>query len=168
MKTITKVVVLLTIIGAAAATVAVVENRSAKHEAELDKNKPQTHEPGVVHFERGEPQLSAIRSDPVATEAMPAADPVNGRLVYDENVTAQRWLLLQLNYPKRPVKKHVPDSRMSVLKIYTITKLLRAKSLNRLKQIIDSRKQILGVHHSDLEICSHLVMRMENFYCALL
>ena len=89
MKTITKLVVLLTIVGAAVATVAIVENRSAKHEAELDKNKPQTHEPGVVHFDRGEPQLSAIRAEPVATEAMPAADPVNGRLVYDENVTSR-------------------------------------------------------------------------------
>jgi cobalt-zinc-cadmium efflux system membrane fusion protein len=89
MKTITKLVVLLTIVGAAVGIVAIVENRSAKHEAELDKNKPQTHEPGVVHFDRGEPQLSAIRSEAVATEAMPAADPVNGRLVYDENVTAR-------------------------------------------------------------------------------
>ena len=53
MKTITKVVVLLTIVGAAVATVAIVENRNAKHEAELDKTKPQTHQPGVVHFDKG-------------------------------------------------------------------------------------------------------------------
>ena len=89
MKTLTKVVVLLSIVGTAVATVAMVEHRNAKHEAELDKSKAQTHEPGVVHFEPGEPQLSTIRSEQVTIEAMPAADPVNGRLVYDENVTAR-------------------------------------------------------------------------------
>lgn len=89
MKTSTKLFVFIAIAAAAAGTVTLVQYRSAQHEAELDKVKPEVHQPGIVSFKPGEPQLTAIRTEAVTAEAMPAADPVNGRLVYDENVTAR-------------------------------------------------------------------------------
>lgn len=89
MKTTTKLVAFVVIAAAAAAIVTLVQYRSAKHEAELDNVKPEVHQPGIVSFKPGEPQLASIRSEPATAEAMPAADPVNGRLTYDENVTAR-------------------------------------------------------------------------------
>lgn len=89
MKTSTKLFVFIAIVAIAAGTVALVQQRSAQHEAELDKAKPEVHQPGIVSFKLGELQLSAIRSEAATSEAMPAAEPVNGRLVYDENVTAR-------------------------------------------------------------------------------
>lgn len=46
-------------------------------------------DPGTIHFDKGEPQLSALRSAVVSAEAIPTADPVNGRYVYDENATSR-------------------------------------------------------------------------------
>ena len=89
MKTATKILVFVVTAAAAAGIVTVVQYRNAQHEADLDKVKHEVHEPGIVRFNPGEPQLGAIRAEIVSAEAMPAADPVNGRLVYDENITAR-------------------------------------------------------------------------------
>ncbi len=89
MKTATKLLAFVLIAAAATGIVTVVQYRSAQHEAELDKVKHEVHEPGIVSFKPGDPQLASLRSERVTAEAMPAADPVNGQLVYDENLTAR-------------------------------------------------------------------------------
>ncbi len=89
MKTATKLLAFVLIAAAATGIVTVVQYRSAQHEAELDQVKHEVHEPGIVSFKPGDPQLASLRSERVTAEAMPAADPVNGRLVYDENLTAR-------------------------------------------------------------------------------
>ena len=74
----------------AAATIYLVQRRSAIEEAAADsRQKVVSHEPGIVHFAAGEPQLSAIRAEAVNAEPIPTADPVNGRFVYDENATSR-------------------------------------------------------------------------------
>lgn len=89
MKTATKLLAFVLIAAAATGIVTVVQYRSAQHEAELDQVKHEVHEPGIVSFKPGDQQLASLRSERVTAEAMPAADPVNGRLVYDENLTAR-------------------------------------------------------------------------------
>ena len=89
MKTATKILVFVVITAATAGIVSFVQYRNAQHEAELDKVKPDTHQPGIVSFRPGEPQLASLRSESVTSEPMPAAEPMNGRLVYDENLTAR-------------------------------------------------------------------------------
>ncbi len=89
MKKISKLILALAIVGAAAGIVLYAQRNHAAQEAAEEKPKAARREPGVVHFERGEPQLSALRAEAVKAEAMPAADPVNGRYVYDENATSR-------------------------------------------------------------------------------
>ncbi len=89
MKTATKLLVFTVVAVSAAGIVTFVQYRAAQHEATLDKIAAEIHQPGIVSFKPGEPQLTSIRSEAATAEAMPAADPVNGRVVYDENVTAR-------------------------------------------------------------------------------
>ncbi len=89
MKKITKFALLLMIAALAVAIVMYAQQRSAQQEAAAEKKSAPAHEPGIVKFAKGEPQLSAIRTEPVKSEPMPAADPVNGRFVYDENATSR-------------------------------------------------------------------------------
>ncbi len=89
MKKISKLVLLLAIAAMAAGVVLYVQANRAEHEAAEAQPRPLRRDPGIVHFERGEPQLSALRSEAAKAEAMPAADPVNGRFVYDENATSR-------------------------------------------------------------------------------
>ncbi len=89
MKTISKLALALAITSGAAGIVLFAQRNHAEQEAAAEKAPPPKREPGVVHFERGEPQLAALRAEPVKAEAMPAADPVNGRFVYDENATSR-------------------------------------------------------------------------------
>jgi cobalt-zinc-cadmium efflux system membrane fusion protein len=88
MKSATKLIAFI-LIAAATSTVMVVQYRSAKHEAENETIKADVRQPGIVRFGKGEPQLAAIRTELVTSEPMPEADPVNGRIVYDENLTAR-------------------------------------------------------------------------------
>lgn len=46
-------------------------------------------EPGIVKFDTGAPQLSSLKVETVDEVALPAAEPVNGRIAYDENRTAR-------------------------------------------------------------------------------
>lgn len=89
MKKTTKLVLLLLIAVLAAGVVLYAQQRIATQEAAEEKPKAAAHEPGVVRFMSGEPQLSAIRSEPVKLEPMPATEPVNGRFAYDENATSR-------------------------------------------------------------------------------
>jgi cobalt-zinc-cadmium efflux system membrane fusion protein len=89
MKKISKLILVLAIAGGAAGVVLYAQRNHAEQEAAEAKTSPVRHEPGVIHFEPGEPQLSALRSEVAKAEAMPAADPVNGRFVYDENMTSR-------------------------------------------------------------------------------
>lgn len=90
MKKISKLILALAVAGVAAGVVVYVQRSQAEHEAEENKKVTRVrHDPGVVHFERGAPQLSALRAEAVKSEPMPTADPVNGRFVYDENATSR-------------------------------------------------------------------------------
>lgn len=89
MKKLTKTLMLLAIAGLAAGIVTVAQQRNAAQEAAEEKQAAPAHDPGVVRFERGAPQLAAIRSEAVKTEPMPTAEPVNGRFVYDESQTSR-------------------------------------------------------------------------------
>jgi membrane fusion protein, heavy metal efflux system len=46
-------------------------------------------EPGILRFPEGAPQLSAIKVAPVDEFPVPLAEPLNGRVAYDENATAR-------------------------------------------------------------------------------
>ena len=89
MKNMKKIILLVVIVAAAAGIVSIVQKRSAVKEAAEEQPKTHKHEPGIVHIAAGETQLSSIRAEAVSVQAMPAADPVNGRLVYDENATSR-------------------------------------------------------------------------------
>ncbi|MEO0317513.1 MAG: hypothetical protein RL404_1190 [Pseudomonadota bacterium] len=90
MKKHTKFLISLVFLLIAAMIVFVVQRRSDMEEAAANsRQEVVTHEPGIVRFSAGEPQLSAIRAEPVRSEPMPAADPVNARIVYDENATSR-------------------------------------------------------------------------------
>ncbi len=90
MKKHTKLLVSFVFLLVAAGTVYVVQRRSDLEEAAANsRQKVVSHEPGIVRFGAGEPQLSAIRAETVNAEPMPTADPVNGRIVYDENATSR-------------------------------------------------------------------------------
>ncbi len=89
MKKLTKTLILLAIAALAATIVTVAQQRSSDHEAAEEKHAVPLHDPGVVQFERGAPQLAAVRSEAVKTESMPTAEPVNGRFVYDESQTTR-------------------------------------------------------------------------------
>jgi cobalt-zinc-cadmium efflux system membrane fusion protein len=49
----------------------------------------QKADPNVLRFAPGAPQLAAIRVAPVEEHPVPLAEPLNGRVVYDENATAR-------------------------------------------------------------------------------
>ena len=89
MKKITKVVSLAVIVTVAVAVVMFVEQRSEHAELSHERKPAAHHEPGVVRFGAGAPQLSSIRSLAVKAVSIPSADPVNGRFAYDENVTSR-------------------------------------------------------------------------------
>lgn len=89
MKITIKLILLIVIAALSATIVYLVRKSSLEQEASLDKPQASQTEPGIVRFAAGEPQLSSIRSEAVQSEPMPVADPVNGRFVYDENVTSR-------------------------------------------------------------------------------
>ena len=46
-------------------------------------------DPNVLRYPAGAPQLASIRAEPVQQVPLPLAEPLNGRVVYNENVTAR-------------------------------------------------------------------------------
>ena len=57
--------------------------------AALPESAPPSHLPGLLRFAPGAPQLAALRVEAVAAAPVPLAEPLNGRVVYDENATAR-------------------------------------------------------------------------------
>ena len=52
--------------------------------------RPKEHsEPGIVKFAPNAPQLSSLKIAAVTEVPLPVSDPLNGRIVYDENVTTR-------------------------------------------------------------------------------
>ena len=89
MKSVTKIIFLVIILVLCAGIVVLVQTQSSKKEAELENQPKQSHEPGVIRIAAGAPQLASIRAEPVKSVSIPLADPVNGRFVFDENVTSR-------------------------------------------------------------------------------
>jgi cobalt-zinc-cadmium efflux system membrane fusion protein len=89
MNRLIKIALLIAIVITAAGVVFFVRQQKEVHQVEVDKPKASTIQPGIVRFAAGTPQLTAIRTDIVRTEPMPIADPVNGRVAYDENATSR-------------------------------------------------------------------------------
>jgi len=89
MKVASKIFQAIGVVAVVACTVGGVKLLSAQQEAQaevLRKDKPQ---PGIVKFAADAPQLSSLKIESVREVALPVAEPVNGRIAYDENVTAR-------------------------------------------------------------------------------
>ncbi|WP_286758180.1 efflux RND transporter periplasmic adaptor subunit [Ralstonia sp. RL] len=89
MKTSAKI---LSAIGIAAVSVAVVAGArqlAASQEPVKTEMPAARRTPGIVQFAPGAAELSALRIAPVSEAPLPVAEPVNGRIAYDENVTAR-------------------------------------------------------------------------------
>lgn len=83
---------ILSAIGVAAVSVALVvgaRHQAASQEPAKTERPQEQRTPGIVKFAPGAPELSALRIEPVAAIPMPVTYPVNGRIAYDENVTAR-------------------------------------------------------------------------------
>ena len=89
MNILTKVISFATVVVIAGGIVITVQKRAAHEEAEHENKPAEVHQPGVVKFAAGAPQMNSIRSEIVKSVAMPSADPVNGRFTYDEDVTSR-------------------------------------------------------------------------------
>jgi cobalt-zinc-cadmium efflux system membrane fusion protein len=73
----------------AVAAVVGVRQVEASREAAAIVPVKEKREPGVVRFAAGAPQLSMLRIMPAEVFPLPVAEPVSGRITYDENVTAR-------------------------------------------------------------------------------
>jgi cobalt-zinc-cadmium efflux system membrane fusion protein len=89
MKPRTKIFSTIAIVLIAAGTVIGAKQFVAFQEAKVETSLPEKREPGIVRFPAGAPQLSSLRTEAASEAAMPIAEPVNGRVAYDENVTAR-------------------------------------------------------------------------------
>lgn len=88
MKLGTKLAIGAAIIAAAAATVVSVNYFQKPPVAEqAAESKPAG--PRVVQYAKDAPQMSSLKTEAVHQLALPIADPVNGRIAYDENLTAR-------------------------------------------------------------------------------
>jgi len=89
MKIASKIFQAIGITAVVVCTVGGVKLFSAQQEAKAEvphKDKP---EPGIVKFAADAPQLSSLKIEFVREIALPVAEPVNGRMAYDENATAR-------------------------------------------------------------------------------
>lgn len=73
----------------AAAAIIGVRQVAALREAAAAVPVKEKRDPGIVAFAPGAPQLSMLRIVAADTFPLPVADPVSGRITYDENVTAR-------------------------------------------------------------------------------
>ncbi len=88
MKTRTKLAIGAAIVVGATAIVMGV-NHLKKPPAAEDAPVAKNAGPRVVQYAKDAPQMSSLKVEPAVSLALPIADPVNGRLAYDENVTAR-------------------------------------------------------------------------------
>ena len=63
--------------------------RSGGESAARDKPPAAPHEPGVVRFAPGSPQLTSLSIATMPTAPVPLAEPLNGRVAFDESYTAR-------------------------------------------------------------------------------
>lgn len=89
MKLKTKIVTTLGIILAAAGAVAGVNHLMRTPVLTEAPPVPTMHGPRVITFPDGAAQLSSLKTEPVRLIALPVAEPVTARIVYDENVTSR-------------------------------------------------------------------------------
>lgn len=89
MKKITRILLLSAIVALAAGLVLRARQHGAGEEAAEAKAAAPARVPGIVRFAAGDPQLSALRTEAVRQESLPATDPVNGRFGFDENITSR-------------------------------------------------------------------------------
>jgi cobalt-zinc-cadmium efflux system membrane fusion protein len=73
----------------AVAGVVGVRQVAASREAQAAVPVKEKREPGIVRLATDAPQLSALRIKTAEELPLPVAEPVNGRVAYDENVTAR-------------------------------------------------------------------------------
>ncbi|HJW55066.1 MAG TPA: efflux RND transporter periplasmic adaptor subunit [Burkholderiaceae bacterium] len=79
-------------VGLAAVSVMTVIGASrfaASQEVVSAQHAKESRRPGVVKYAPGAAELSSLRIEAVTVAPMPVAEPVNGRITYDENVTAR-------------------------------------------------------------------------------
>lgn len=88
MKTWTKLAIGAAIVAGAAVTVIGV-NALKKQPVADEAPAAKASGPRVVQYPKDAPQMSSLKVEPAVALALPIADPVNGRLAYDENVTAR-------------------------------------------------------------------------------
>jgi cobalt-zinc-cadmium efflux system membrane fusion protein len=88
MKTRYKLAIGAAIVAGAALTVVGV-NSFQKPPVTEEAPKAKASGPRVVQYAKDAPQMSSLKVEPAFSLALPIADPVNGRLAYDENVTAR-------------------------------------------------------------------------------
>jgi cobalt-zinc-cadmium efflux system membrane fusion protein len=89
MKLKTKILSSAGILAIAVGTVLGAKQLVASQEAHVETRSKEAREPGIVKFAAGAPQLSSLGIATVSEVAMPVAEPINGRITYDENVTAR-------------------------------------------------------------------------------
>ena len=89
MKLKTKILSATAIAALAAITVLGARELAASQAGPIPVGAGAPAEPGVVRFAVGAPQLSSLKVVAVAEVPMPVAEPSNGRISYDENVTAR-------------------------------------------------------------------------------
>lgn len=102
MKSRTKI---LSVIGIAAVSIALVfgtRQFAASQETKAPEQPKEKRAPGTVRFAPGASELSAFRIEAVREAPMPVTEPVNGRITYDENVTAR----VSSPIPGRVVAQH--------------------------------------------------------------
>jgi cobalt-zinc-cadmium efflux system membrane fusion protein len=59
------------------------------HQPPAEVPRPKPEAPNVLRFAPGAPQLSSLRIEPVDEAPVPLAEPLSGRITYDENATAR-------------------------------------------------------------------------------
>lgn len=89
MKTSAKIISAIGIAAVSVVVVAGARQLAASQEPVKTEAPAARRTPGIVQFAPGAAELSALRIAPVSEAPLPVAEPVNGRIAYDENVTAR-------------------------------------------------------------------------------
>ena len=148
----------------AAAAIIGVRQVAASREAAAIVPAKEKREPDVVRFAAGAPQLSMLRVMPAEVFQLPVAEPVSGRITYDENVTAR----VSSSIAGRVVKiaaeigDHVP--RNAVLAQIDSPDLASAEADWRKAQADETRKKLAWDRSKDLY--EHEVLARKDYESA--
>lgn len=148
----------------AVAAVVGVRQVAASREAAAIVPVKEKREPGVVRFAAGAPQLSMLRVMPAEVFQLPVAEPVSGRITYDENVTAR----VSSSIAGRVVKiaaeigDHVP--RNAILAQIDSPDLASAEADWRKAQADETRKKLAWDRSKDLY--EHEVLARKDYESA--